>query len=273
MLFAGRAAGPAGVDSDVGGSDGVGAELFGVGVAWKEGGPDEVAVPGGSLVGSDGVLAVVGVVDGDLPLPGAGSFGACDPDGLVASPPVAPVFVTPPLTADALVVDAGTDELAPDDPDPGRMIGPRPPDGGEAGGVGDVPPERPPASPADPPSAALLDDPLLPLLGSLPPPCLPRPFVASCTAPPAATPPMAALAPMERATPSPATAPSIIGMTRINPNGINAASNRIAEPWIIATFPPSPAAVDISDALVASVTAIANLEKINATAVSVALRA
>ena len=99
------------------------------------------------------------------------------------------------------------------------------------------------------------------------------PFPASCTAPVAAIPPPAALAPMVRATPSPAIAPSIIGMTRMSPKGMNAARSRIAEPWIMATFPPVSDAPSMSDAPVARVTAIASLEKIRATAVSVARRA
>jgi hypothetical protein len=78
---------------------------------------------------------------------------------------------------------------------------------------------------------------------------------------------------MFRATPSPATAPSIMGMTRINAKGMNAASSKIAEPWIMATFPPLPVAPCINEAPVANVTATASFEKINATAVSVALRA
>jgi hypothetical protein len=84
---------------------------------------------------------------------------------------------------------------------------------------------------------------------------------------------MAALVPMPRATPSAATAPSIIGITRISANGINAASNTMADPWIIFTYSAAPDPAFISDAPVANVTAMASLEKINATAVSVALRA
>lgn len=96
---------------------------------------------------------------------------------------------------------------------------------------------------------------------------------AAWPTPAATTDPPAALMPMLRATPSPATAPSIIGITRINANGMNAARRRIADPWIMPTFPPVSAAPFISDAPVAKVTAIASFEKISATAVSVALRA
>ena len=65
----------------------------------------------------------------------------------------------------------------------------------------------------------------------------------------------------------------MIGITRSSANGMNAARSRIAEPWIISTFPPVAAAPYINDAPVASVMAIASLEKINATATSVARRA
>ena len=65
----------------------------------------------------------------------------------------------------------------------------------------------------------------------------------------------------------------MIGMTRINANGMNAARSRIADPWIISTVPPLFAAPFMSDAPVASVTAIASFAKMSATAVSVALRA
>jgi hypothetical protein len=212
--------------------------------------------------------------------------------GLETSDPGAEVEVLCVLTLDAIdgsapptlgefegadgvaeLADADVPAFAPAPDALGRMIGPDddgPPPPGLAGLLGGVGPSAPPLpgvesvvfdlNPPDPPC------PLEPM-------ALPMPFPASCTPPAAAIPPTAALAPMLRATPSPAIAPSIIGITRMSPNGINAASSKIADPWIMATFPPSVVAPDINEAPVANVTAMASFEKINATAVSVALRA
>ena len=98
-----------------------------------------------------------------------------------------------------------------------------------------------------------------PLLIDDPTACAPRP-----TANPVPI-PTAAFVAIVRATPSPAAAPSMIGMTRSRPNGMNAARRRIAVPWIICTVPVPPSSAPcISDAPVARVTAMAIFEKHNA---------